>query len=68
MPSNALFVLTALYLLMNLFSLTVAVSFVSGRTRRLTQECAILRAIDLLRGGIQPGAHFAREMSAGTPC
>ena len=56
-PSNALFVLTALYLLMNLFSLTVAVSFVSGRTRRLTQECAILRAeIDLLRGGIQPGA------------
>ncbi len=56
-PSNALFVLTALYLLMNLFSLTVAVSFVSGRTRRLTQECAMLRAeIDLLRGGIPPGA------------
>jgi hypothetical protein len=60
-PSNALFVLTALYLLMNLFSVTVAVSFVSGRTRRLTQECAILRAeIELLRGETtRPGAPFA---------
>jgi hypothetical protein len=59
-PSNALFVLTALYLLMNLFSVTVAVSFVSGRTRRLTQECAMLRAeIDLLREGrSRPGAPF----------
>jgi hypothetical protein len=50
-PSNALFVLAILYLLLNLFSVTVAVSFVSARTRRLTQECALLRAeIDLLRG------------------
>jgi len=57
-PSNALFVLTALYLLMNLFSVTVAVSFVSGRTRRLTQECALLRAeLELLRRrGSQVGA------------
>lgn len=57
-PSNALFVLTALYLLMNLFSVTVAVSFVSGRTRRLTQECSMLRAeIDLLRSTIGD-SHF----------
>ena len=49
-PSNALFVLTTLYLLLNLFSVTVAVSFVLARTRRLTQECALLRAeMELLR-------------------
>jgi hypothetical protein len=49
-PSNALFVLTTLYLLLNLFSVTVAVSFVSARTRRLTQECAMLRAeVELLQ-------------------
>jgi hypothetical protein len=49
-PANALFALTALYLLLNLFSVTVAVSFVANRTRRLAQECAVLRAeIELLR-------------------
>ena len=49
-PSNALFVLTIVYLLLNLFSVTVAVSFVASRTRRLTQECAMLRAeIELLQ-------------------
>ena len=55
-PSNALFFLAILYLLLNLFSVTVAVSFVSARTRRLTQECALLRAeIELLRsaGGLR---------------
>ena len=49
-PANALFVLTIVYLLLNLFSVTVAVSFVASRTRRLTQECAMLRAeIELLQ-------------------
>ena len=57
-PSNALFVLTILYLLLNLFSVTVGVSFVSARTRRLTQECALLRAeIELLRGDRSSAAH-----------
>jgi len=54
-PSNALFVLTIVYLLLNLFSVTVAVSFVASRTRRLTQECAMLRAeIELLQRGRAP--------------
>ena len=54
-PSNALFVLTIVYLLLNLFSVTVAVSFLASRTRRLTQECAMLRAeIELLQRGRAP--------------
>lgn len=50
-PANALFALTFLYILVNLVSLTIGVSNVSARVRRLTQECALLRAeIDHLRG------------------
>lgn len=49
-PSNALFALTFLYVLGNLLSITIALSSTSARTRRLTQECALLRAeLQLLR-------------------
>jgi hypothetical protein len=43
-PANALFTLTFLYVLVNLLSITLAVSNNSARVRRLTQECALLRA------------------------
>jgi hypothetical protein len=43
-PANALFTLTFLYVLLNLLSITIAVSTSSARVRRLTQECALLRA------------------------
>jgi hypothetical protein len=43
-PANALFTLTFLYVLVNLLSITLAVSSGSARVRRLTQECALLRA------------------------
>jgi hypothetical protein len=49
-PANALFTLTFLYVLLNLLSITIAVSNNSARMRRLTQECALLRAeIERLR-------------------
>jgi len=44
LPANALFTLTFLYVLLNLLSITIAVSTNSARVRRLTQECALLRA------------------------
>jgi hypothetical protein len=48
--SNALFALAILYLALNLLSLTIATSNSASRVRRLTQECALLRAeIDALR-------------------
>jgi hypothetical protein len=43
-PANALFTLTFLYVLGNLLSITIAVSTSSASVRRLTQECALLRA------------------------
>jgi hypothetical protein len=43
-PANALFTLTFLYVLVNLLSITIAVSTNSARVRRLTQESALLRA------------------------
>jgi hypothetical protein len=43
-PANALFALTFLYVLVNLLSITIAVSTNSARVRRLTQESALLRA------------------------
>ena len=42
-PSNALFALAILYLTLNVLSLTIALSNGTSRTRRLTQECALLR-------------------------
>jgi len=43
-PSNALFALAILYLTLNVLSLMIALSNASSRTRRLAQECALLRA------------------------
>ena len=43
-PSNALFALTFVYVLVNLLALTLAASSSTSRIRRLTQECALLRA------------------------
>jgi hypothetical protein len=49
-PSNALFALGILYLTLNVLSLTIARANASARTRRLAQECALLRAqLDELR-------------------
>jgi hypothetical protein len=49
-PSNALFALAFVYILLNLLSLTLTASADSTRVRRLCQECAMLRAeIDELR-------------------
>ena len=43
-PSNALFALAILYLALNVVSLTIALSTSAARTRRLAQECGLLRA------------------------
>jgi hypothetical protein len=43
-PSNALFALAIVYLALNVVSLTIALSNSATRTRRLAQECALLRA------------------------
>jgi hypothetical protein len=53
-PSNALFALAILYLALNLLSLTIATSNAASRVRRLTQECALLRAeVDALRARLR---------------
>jgi hypothetical protein len=53
-PSNALFALAFVYVLANLLSVTIAVSGNASRVRRLTQECALLRAeIDGLRARVE---------------
>jgi hypothetical protein len=53
--SNALFALAFVYVLLNLLAATIALSRHASHVRRLTQECALLRAeIDLLRSSIQP--------------
>jgi hypothetical protein len=59
LPSNALFTLTFLYVLVNLLSTTLAISSNAANVRRLTQECALLRAeLDRLKGpsGREPPA------------
>ncbi|MGC4118031.1 MAG: DUF2304 domain-containing protein [Myxococcales bacterium] len=43
-PSNALFAAGFVYVLVNLLSLTIAASDSAERTRKLAQECALLRA------------------------
>lgn len=43
-PANALFTLTFLYVLVNLLSITIAVSTSAAHVRRLAQEAALLRA------------------------
>lgn len=53
-PSNALFALAFVYVLSNLLSVTIAASGNAARTRRLTQECALLRAeIEGLRARVE---------------
>lgn len=53
-PANALFALTFVYVLLNLLSITIAVSNNAAHLRRLTQECALLRAeLQLLKERIQ---------------
>ncbi len=53
-PSNALFALAFVYVLSNLLSVTIAISGNAVRVRRLTQECALLRAeIDGLRARVE---------------
>jgi hypothetical protein len=48
--SNALFALATLYLGLNAVSATIALSSNAARTRRLAQECALLRGeIEVLR-------------------
>ena len=49
-PSNALFALAIFHLTVNVLSLTIANSKDATRSRRLAQECALLRAeVDELR-------------------
>jgi hypothetical protein len=43
-PANALFAAGFIYLALNVLAVTLAVSAGSDRIRRLTQECALLRA------------------------
>ncbi len=43
-PANALFAAGFLYVLINLLSTTIAVAQNASRARRLSQECALLRA------------------------
>lgn len=56
-PSNALFALAFVYLLGNLLAANLAISASATRVRRLTQECALLRAeLEELRGAKGPPA------------
>jgi hypothetical protein len=52
-PSNAVFALAFVYVLLNLLSATIAISGNASRVRRLTQECTLLRAeLDDLRARV----------------
>jgi len=57
-PSNALFGAAIVYLIANVLHLTVTASQTAQRSRRLAQECALLRAeVDALKaagGGAAP--------------
>lgn len=60
-PSNAVFGLGLLYVTLNVLSVTIAVSANAARVRRLSQECALLRAeLESLRAG-RAGAPPAAE-------
>ncbi|HTP25795.1 MAG TPA: DUF2304 domain-containing protein [Anaeromyxobacteraceae bacterium] len=43
-PSNALFALAFVYVLLNLLAATIAISGNAARVRRVAQECTLLRA------------------------
>jgi hypothetical protein len=52
-PSNAIFGAGLLYVGFNVLSVTITASANADRTRRLTQECALLRAeLDALRAAV----------------
>ncbi len=53
-PSNALFALAFVYVLLNLLWGTIAISGNAARVRRVAQECALLRAeVDALRAQVE---------------
>jgi hypothetical protein len=53
-PSNAFFAGGILYLAVNVLATTLAISDNAARTRRLTQECGLLRAeLEALRGELE---------------
>jgi hypothetical protein len=55
-PSNAIFGAGLVYLAVNLLSVTIANSGNAERTRRLAQECALLRAeLDRLKARSDAG-------------
>ncbi len=55
-PSNAIYGAAVLYLAVNVVFNTVAISMNAARLRRLTQECALLRAeIEALRASRHDG-------------
>jgi hypothetical protein len=55
-PSNALFGAAIAYLIANVLHLTVTASQTAQRSRRLAQECALLRAeLEALKAGRAPG-------------
>jgi hypothetical protein len=61
-PSNAVFGLGLLYVALNVLSVTIAASSNAARVRRLSQECALLRAeIEALRAGRQGGPTAAGQ-------
>ena len=61
-PSNAVFALGFVYVLVNLLSLTIAVSGNAARVRRLSQECAMLRGqLEDLRGPAGRDARVDRD-------
>jgi hypothetical protein len=53
-PSNAFFAGGILYLAVNVLATTLAISDNAARTRRLTQECGLLRAeLEALRADVE---------------
>ncbi len=68
LPANALFVLSFLYVLVNLLSLTIVVSTNSARVRRLAQECALLRAeLDRVRSVLAASADGEADQPSTEP-
>jgi len=61
-PANAIFGAGLLYLAVNVLAVTLAVSAISERSRRLAQECALLRAeVDALRARLPDPGDARRE-------
>ncbi|OFX24561.1 MAG: hypothetical protein A2V77_06835 [Anaeromyxobacter sp. RBG_16_69_14] len=55
-PSNAVFALAFVYVLLNLLASTITLSGNAARIRRIAQECTLLRAeLDALRARVERG-------------